>query len=196
MINLLYPKMKSKFTTILLIATSLAYGAEPLPKEAVDLLMKRQEAISRIDETLVAELEKVKLASMKKGDLAAANAVDLLIKEQAGDSRLIGGNTPASKGGSTLPIRFRAGMKLLWSPDAHKSAYFILEKRGKIRSLDDKAWQGSTADWKWESKAAGKITLTFTAGTTTLTQRKDSLMLEGSDPSKKGTKARLTVVGF
>ena len=116
MINLLYPKMKSKFTTILLIATSLAYGAEPLPKEAVDLLMKRQEAISRIDETLVAELEKVKLASMKKGDLAAANAVDLLIKEQAGDSRLIGGNTPASKGGSTLPIRFRAGMKLLWSP--------------------------------------------------------------------------------
>ncbi|GAA5497465.1 hypothetical protein Rhal01_03661 [Rubritalea halochordaticola] len=133
---------------------------------------------------------------MKSGDLDGANAVDALIKQQ----QLLLDTNPANH---TTPsktphkkIQFRAGMKLLWCPDAHRTAYFILDKGGKIRSLDAKTWKGSTADWKWESKAPGKITLTFSIGSTTMEQRNDSYILEGIDASKKGSRARLVVVGF
>lgn len=74
-------KMPSLPTSVLLFA--LIEGsvcAQSLPKEAEELLKKRQATISRLDDTLNSELEKVKVRCMKEGDLEGANAVAALIK--------------------------------------------------------------------------------------------------------------------
>jgi hypothetical protein len=187
--------MKAILTIPLLVAAASSLLAESLPQEALTLLKKRQDAISRIDETLVAELEKVKLSAMKRGDLDAANAVVALIKEQGGDRAQNGVSSPMPKGGSTAPIRFRPGMKLLWCPDPHKSALFELQEDGRIKILDKLAWQGDakTDEWRWESKQPGEFTISFGSAVAKLKQYPDSLLFEGRNSNER---FRIAIVGF
>ena len=148
-----------------------------LPEDATNLVRKRQEAVSSIDTKFYKRLEDVKVQTMKKGDLDGANAIQKIIDKKAPpmvspDST----NTVNRLGG---PIRIKAGMKLLWCPDAYNSAYFTVEEGGKIRSLDKSSWNGSLAKWSWESRKEGEFSITFGVGTARLKQLGDSLMFEG-----------------
>ena len=68
---------------------SHASGSE-VPNDARLLLEKRDEAVKAIDRRLVEELEKLKVAHTKRGDLESANAVVALIKKYKTDARLVG----------------------------------------------------------------------------------------------------------
>ncbi len=57
---------------------SLAQGSE-LPDDARQLLEKRDEAVKAIDRQFAEELEKLKTAHTKRGDLDSANAIAALI---------------------------------------------------------------------------------------------------------------------
>ena len=63
---------------------SLASGSE-LPSDARLLLEKREKAVKAIDQRLVEELEKIKVAHTKRGDLESANAIMELIQSIDGD---------------------------------------------------------------------------------------------------------------
>ena len=63
---------------------SHASGSE-VPNDARLLLEKREEAVKAIDRRLVEELEKLKLANTKRGDLESANAIAALIKQYRAD---------------------------------------------------------------------------------------------------------------
>ncbi len=62
----------------LVFLISVSLGAE-LPPEAKRLVEQRDEAIQKIDSKFCEELEKIKLAYTKRGDLDSANAVADLI---------------------------------------------------------------------------------------------------------------------
>ena len=58
----------------LISIVSLAHGSE-IPNDARQLLEKREEAVKAIDRRLVEELEKLKVAYTKHGELDSANAI-------------------------------------------------------------------------------------------------------------------------
>jgi hypothetical protein len=60
-------------------------GASEIPNDARLLLEKREEAVKAIDRRLVEELEKLKVAHTKRGDLESANAIVALIKQYQAD---------------------------------------------------------------------------------------------------------------
>lgn len=80
-----------KVALALVISTQLStlFGAE-LPQAVRTLVEKRQEAISRIDNIFVQELEKIKTNYTKAGDLEMANMVAELINQtKEADSRFL-----------------------------------------------------------------------------------------------------------
>ena len=60
-------------------------GASEVPNDARLLLEKREEAVKAIDRRLVGELEKLKVAHTKRGDLESANAIVAIIKKYQAD---------------------------------------------------------------------------------------------------------------
>jgi hypothetical protein len=75
---------KISLTILLLTQTySVTFGAE-LPLQVQRLTEKRQAAISKINNTFVDELEKIKTNYTKAGDLENANLVATLIKQTKG----------------------------------------------------------------------------------------------------------------
>ena len=60
-------------------------GASELPSDARLLLEKREKAVKAIDRRMVEELEKLKAAHAKRGDLDSANAIVELMKQYQDD---------------------------------------------------------------------------------------------------------------
>jgi hypothetical protein len=63
----------------LVLALPISFGAE-MPQGIQTLIDKRQDAIGKIDKMFIQELEKVKIAYVKAGDLEKANLAAELIK--------------------------------------------------------------------------------------------------------------------
>lgn len=98
--------MMRNFTYVCAIISLLAgwSSGEELPREVERLISKRNEAVTKIDRTMVEELEKLKLQYTKDGDLEAANKtvelIDLytdasLKEELAGKWRIYDTKNPA-----------------------------------------------------------------------------------------------------
>ena len=83
--------LKSLIATFLPLAliSTISFGAE-LPQEARRLIDARAKAIENIDKQFVGELEKIKIAYTKKGDLESANAIVNLINTVPLDVQFVG----------------------------------------------------------------------------------------------------------
>tara|TARA_R110002096_G_scaffold217936_1_gene406038 strand:+ start:52 stop:558 length:507 start_codon:yes stop_codon:yes gene_type:complete len=68
------------YTLIILLGASLL-NAEEIPSDVVSLTGKRDAAVEKIDAKYKSELEKLKLAYMKKGDLDSANTIEKIVKD-------------------------------------------------------------------------------------------------------------------
>lgn len=72
--------MRITLSSIILIFVTVAFSVgEELPSDIQSLLNKRDQAVAKIDQTLVQELEKLKIKYTKAGELDAANATVALI---------------------------------------------------------------------------------------------------------------------
>jgi|GEM_PF-6213000 len=74
--------MKFIILICLICSFSLAFSSEKeLPSEVQWLVSKRKEAVAKVDQAFVEELEKLKVKYTKTGDLEKANLVVTLIKQ-------------------------------------------------------------------------------------------------------------------
>ena len=105
---------------------SLAQGSE-LPVDARQLLEKRDEAVKAIDRRFAEELEKLKTAHTKRGDLDSANAIVALIDKYKADQ--------SNQKDSSTQIALLAGV---WKRDYDSSLFEFDAEGGGVWGGRDK----------------------------------------------------------
>lgn len=83
--------MKNTLSTVIVILLTAVFSmGEELPIDIQSLLNKRDQAVAKIDQTLVQELEKLKVKFTKAGDLESANKTVKLIEQYSANFELVG----------------------------------------------------------------------------------------------------------
>jgi hypothetical protein len=163
--------MKTTLSTVILILLSAVFSmGEELPIDIQSLLNKRNQAVAKIDQTLVQELEKLKVKYTKAGELDSANATVVLIENYKAKEPDVG-NLPV------FPNEI-FGKSFSWTANGRNDGYQLIILEGGKGTFSGKAIT-------WKKINGRKLRLNFANGNPEIEWTDDGKSFVGTDSDRR-----------